>query len=554
MNRFRANCLLRFLLMGMLGLSVASCSSNSDPAYFGKLVPPTENALRVGNGAEPRSFDPHRSIHYADGHIYLNIFEGLTARDPRTLEARPALAVDWQSTEGARVWTFRLRRGAVFADGTPITAHDFVWSWRRLVDPQYASPYVFAAYPIRNGRAIADGQRPATALGVSAPDDYTVRVELERPTPIFAQLAAAWAFVVLPRHAIERHGERWARPEHLVASGPFQIEQYRPYDETVLVKNRRYWDAPSVRLDRVYLLPVVDQSQNANLYRAGDLDVVRNQYLPDPLIPALRTHRDFESGVFYGAFYFEFNVKQRPFDNLKVRRAFSLAIDREAIAERFLRGRDNRPTCSVVPPLVVGYKAPPCTLYDPVTARKLLAEAGYPGGRGLPKIVIHTQQLGTIRTIIQAVQSNWQQELGVQVEVQSEESQTFMARIERHDFQVTLGGWIGDYLDPAAFLDLFLGSDPNNHTRWQDDTYAALINRAESQPTQALRLRDFRAAEARLLAETPVAPVVTLSTQYLKKPWVHGWYPDPLGQHQFKYVWVDQQWQPQSVLAAAGRR
>ncbi|MBW4699491.1 MAG: peptide ABC transporter substrate-binding protein [Aphanocapsa lilacina HA4352-LM1] len=531
----------RFWLVIAVALCLGGCSTHADEIYFGRVIPPERDILRVGNGAEPRSFDPHRSIAYAEGHIYLNIFEGLTCRDPLTLEARPALALRWRSERGARRWVFSLRRGARFSDGVPITAHDFVYSWRRLVDPQRASPYVFAAYPIQNARAIAEGRLPPGRLAVRALDDFTVQVDLEQPTLILPKLLSAWAFVALPSHVIERRGERWAKPEHLVASGPFRLAGHVPYDQIVLAKNPLYWDRDRVRLEAVYLLPVAEQAQNANLYRSGELDVVRNTYLPKPLIRALRRRKDFLAGTYFATRYFNFNLARPPFGDVRVRRALSLAIDREAIARKFLGG--ETPAYGVVPPIVPGYPAPRANRPDPEGARRLLAAAGFPGGRGFPRFTVSLLDYDSSGTLAQAVQQMWKRELGIDVDLQSEEAQTYQARAERRDFDVLAGGWIGDYVDPAAFLDLYLNDNPNNRSGWVDPEFSRRLDLAAAQADAPGRLKRLADAEAYLLEQVPVIPLSHANSEVLKKPWVQGWHPDPLGQHLFKYVWIDREWQ-----------
>lgn len=536
-------------LLLAVALVLAGCSNYVEGRYFGRTTPPTENILRVGNGSEPRSFDPHKSILYPEGHVYLNVFEGLTSRDPRTLEPIAALATGWETRAAGRVWIFHLRRGAVFSDGTPITAHDFVWSWQRLVNPLNASPYLFAANAIVHAREISAGKRPPTDLGVRALDAYTLKVELEQPTPYFAKLVSAWAFVALPRRAIEYWGEHWTDLEHLVASGPFRVVEHIPYDQIVLAKNPRYWDRKNVQLDRIYLLPVTDTAQNANLYRAGELDIVRGGYLPPQLIRSLSRKADFQGGKYFASLFYSFNIKRKPFDDIRVRRALSLALNREDIALKYL-GNGETPAVGIVPPLIQGYRSTSTTRYDPAEARRLLAEAGYPGGRGFPTVTLTLYTNTTIETLAQAVQSGWKEQLGIQVELQREELQTFETRVIRHDFTVTTDGWIGDYLDPTTFLDLFLDANPNNHSGWTDPGYTALMDRASQIADPVTRNRLLERAEALLVDRAGVIPLVHLALPYLKKPWVKEYHPNPLGQYQFKSVRIDRDWQR---IVVAGR-
>ncbi|MBW4698456.1 MAG: peptide ABC transporter substrate-binding protein [Aphanocapsa lilacina HA4352-LM1] len=537
----------RFLL-ALAALALAGCAStDAGPLYFGKLVPPTENVLRVGNGAEPRSFDPHKSSGIPESHIFDNVHEGLTGYDPRTLAPRPALAVGWSADANAGVWTFTLRRNGRFSDDTPITARDFVWSWRRIVTPETASPYASFLYYVKNGQAIAEGKLPPEKLGVSAVDDYTLRVEMEKPTAFFIKMTPHYAFTVLPRHTIEKHGDLWTRPENFVGNGPFVIAEAVPYSQVVLKKNPLYWDSGRVRLDKVVLIPAQEESQNANLYRAGEIDVVFSNYLPAPFIRKLRTYRDFQGGAQFTNYYYSLNVKRGPLKDVRVRRALNLALDKQAIAERFI-GRGEKPATTFVPPGVPGYLPPPGPGYDPETARRLLAEAGYPGGKEFPVLTLYYNTQENHRTVAQAVQRMWKEQLGIRINLQNEEWQTFQARRERRDFDVARDSWVGDYIDPSTYLDLLSRDTLQNHPGWVDPKYTRLMSQANAEPDEQKRNRLLRAAEAYLIDQMPVIPVYFYALAYMKKPWVAGWYPNLLDQHPFKYVSIDRDW-PQHRLA-----
>jgi len=561
----------------------------ADEAYFGKLTPPTENILRIANGAEPRSLDPHRSAGVPEGKIFKNTCEGLAEYDPRTLAPLPALALDWQTGDGAKSWVFRLRRDGRFSDGQKITAHDFVYSWRRIIDPNTASPYASLLYYVKNGQAIAEGRfrlaaaqgfvpdpkdpthplalgeddlkDPAVAklaagrarvpytpadLGITALDDYTVRVEMEGPTAFFPKMTPHYAFCVVPRQAIEKWGDRWSEPAHTVASGAFRVVEYTPYSQVVLAPNPHYWDRARVKLDRVYLLPVQETAQNANLYRAGEVDVITSGNLPPTLVRELRRYRDYQTGTWFNTYYYDLNVRRKPFTDLRVRRALNLAVDKRAIAEKFL-GRGEQPATTFVPPGVAGYVPPAGPGYDPAAARRLLAEAGFPGGRGFPKITLYYNTQEAHRTVAEAVQRMWKQELGITVELQNEEWQTFQARRERRDYDIARDAWIGDYVDPSTFLALMAEDTLNNHPGWVDPRYSELLKRANAEADDTKRNALLREAEAYMLDQMPIVPVYFYSLFYLKKPWVDGWYPNLLDEHPFKFVRIDRSWRSPTV-------
>lgn len=542
------------IVLALAALALAGCTaSTADALYFGRLVPPAENVLYVGNGPEPRSFDPHKSAGIPEQHIFGSVYEGLTGYDPKTLAPRPATALRWRTNKTASVWTFFLRHDARFSDGTPVTAHDFVWSWRRIIDPATASPYANLMYYVKNAQAIAEGRvRPdgrkytPADLGVRAVDDYTLRVEMERPTAFFVKMTPHYAFTVVPRRAIERWGDRWTQPDHFVGNGPFRIAEATPYSQVVLTKSPTYWDRAQVRLDKVVLLPVQEESQNANLYRAGEADALFSNTLPAPLIRQLRRYRDYQGGAFFTNYYYDLNVRRKPFDNVLVRRALNLAIDKRAIAEEFI-GRGEVAATTFVPPGVPGYRPPTGPGYDPALARRLLAQAGYPDGRGFPKITIAFNTAEVHRTVAQAVQQMWKQQLHIKVELQNEEWQTFQARRERRDFDVARDAWTGDYIDPSTFLDLMSEDTLNNHAGWTDPKYTRLMTQANAEPNEERRNQLLARAESYLLDQVPVIPVYFYALSYMKKPWVAGWYPNLLDQHPFKFVWIDRDWQQHPI-------
>lgn len=520
----------------------------ADEEYFGRLVPPNENVLHIGNGAEPRSLDPHKTAGVPEAKIFNNVFEGLTAYNPKTLAPEPGIATRWESQDRARVWIFHLRREAKFSDGRPITAADFVWSWRRIVAPDTASPYANLMYYVKNAQAISEGKLPPEKLGVSALDDHTLRVEMAEPTAFFVKMTPHYAFTVVPRQAIERYGADWTKPEHTVSSGAFRVVEYSPYNQVVLEPNPYYWDRKRIRLDRIYVLPIQELSQMANLYRAGEIDTMISNQLPPTLIRELRQRKDYQSGPQFTTYYYDLNTRRKPFNDVRVRRAFNLAVDKAAVAYKFL-GRGELPATTFIPPGLPGYTAPPGPKYDPQKARRLLAEAGYPNGRGFPTVTIYYNTQEAHQTVAQAVQRMWKEQLNINVELQNEEWQTFQARRERRDYDIARDAWIGDYLDGSTYLDLFAEDTLNNHPGWVDRKYADLMTRANAEADDTKRAILLKEAEAYLIDQAPIVPVYFYALSYLKKPWVEGWYPNLTDEHPFKYVWIHRDWRKLSPIA-----
>ncbi len=521
----------RELLRLGLGSAFLSGCSRLPSAYFGRLQPPERNILRIGNAAEPRSLDPHK-VQGVIGELNLSmaLFDGLTEYHPRTLVPQPALALNWYPEKRATVWVFQLRPGARWSDGRPCTAQDFVYSWRRVVAPDTACPYANLLYFVRNGQAINEGKLPGESLGVSAPDDLTLRVEMEGPTAFFPLITSFFIFRSLPAWVIEAHGNRWARPETLVSNGAFTLLEHRPYDQVRLQRSDTYWDRARVQLEEVYFLPVTDPAQNVNLYQAGELDVSVGGVLPRPLLPALREFKDFHADGRFITYYTPFNCTRAPFDNLAVRRALSGVIERPELAERFIKG-DAAPARHFIPPGIPGYRNPPAPAWQKTASS------------ALPKrFTLSTMNREPDRTIAQVLQRTWKARFGITVEIASEEAQTFLARLRTHDYEVAIARWGGDYLDPTTFLNLFNGLNPQNYPNWDDQEYQARLALARVEADAARRYALLAKAEERLLAQSPIAPLFHTGLEYLQKPWVVGWEPNLQDLHPLKYVRIDRNW------------
>jgi ABC-type oligopeptide transport system substrate-binding subunit len=528
-------------IVGLLIVALALPGCITASAFFGKVAPPREQVLRYWNAAEPRSIDPHKTAGIPENNIMLNIFETLTTYDPKTLEPRPGIAESWEALDGARTWIFHLRKNAIWIDKHPVTAQDFVYAWQRAVTPATAAPYVSLQYYVRNGEAISNGKMPPSALGVRAVDDYTLEVQMERPTAFFAKMTPHYIFAPLPHWAIEKWGDKWTDPDKIVTNGPFKLVEHKPYDQITLVKNPDYWDVANVKLDKVIVIPIEDNSTGINLYKAGEVYAMQSNSIPLPFIKALKTKKDYVQGTFFTTYYFSFNVKKKPFDNVLVRRALNMATNKKAIAEDLL-GRGDIPATSLVPPGIAGYPELKGDEYNVAQAKSLLAEAGYPDGKGFPTITIYFNTLDTHRQIAEAIQRMWKETLNIRVELQNEEWQTFQARRERRDFDVARDAWTGDYLDPNTFLDLFASESLNNHTGWTNEEYSRLIDAANSEADTAKRTELMVKAEKMLNDEMPIVPLYFYALCYLKKPFVEGWHKNLLDIHPLKYVSIREDW------------
>ena len=543
----RTNRLHRTLGAALVAAAAFPAACLPSGEYFGNLALPDDGVLCVTNGDEPRSLDPHKVAGVPEQNIILNLYDGLTTYDPRTAEPIPCVAESWEPNADASVWTFHLRRDARWTDGAPLTAEDFVYSWRRIVDPATAAPYVNLMYYVKNAQAINEGRIDDVAsLGVRAVDACTLEVTMEQPTAFFISMTPQYVFTAVPRQAIERFGDAWLDPANHVSSGPFRLVQRIPYDRVVLEKWDGHWDAARVRLRRVVLYPTQDRNTVVNLYKAGEVAITwgDSQSIPSMYVKALRGKRDFYAASQFAVYYFSLNVKQPPMDDLRVRRALNMAINKRQICEELLQAGQT-PATTFVPPGTPGYPYPTGDAYDPEAARRLLAEAGYPRGEGFPPIEISFNTNETHRQVAETVQSMWKTELGIHADLTNMEWQTFLSHRERREYNgVTRGAWIADYFDPNTFLDIMASDSPNNHAGWVDARYSGMISAANREVDPRKRFELLAAAEQYMLDAMPVIPVYHYSGIRLKKPWVQGWYENVLDQHPLKFVSIDADWRP----------
>ncbi|HEY2953730.1 MAG TPA: peptide ABC transporter substrate-binding protein [Candidatus Eisenbacteria bacterium] len=512
--------------------------------------------LHFNLGAEPETYDPGLAAGQSDGRVARILFEGLTHEDARTLEPQPGQAYRWEMAPDGLTYTFHLRPGIQWTDGTPVTAGDFRWSWLRVLEPRNAARYAGLLAPIANAEAYNRGAiRDADSVGIAAPDDSTLIVRLAQPTAYFLYLAQFYTYLPVPRQAIAKHGNRWTLPGNIVSNGAFTLRTWRQNNRFEFARNPRYWDAANVKLDGVVAYTIDDLNTSANLYKAGVMDWCPSGYMPSQFVPYLREFADFRHGSYQGVYYYSMNVTRKPFNSVWVRRALNLAIDRDAIANDLLK-RSREPWGNMTPTGYPGYEHPPGLRYDPEEARRCLAKAGYPGGKGFRRISILFNTSEDHRRIAEAVQAMWKRELHIDVELSNQEWGSYLQATTGLRYDVARRSWIGDYLDPNTFLACWITSDGNNRSGWSSARYDALIHAAAREVDAAKRFTTLREAEALLLDQGPTIPVYHYSTNELVKPYVHGIYQTPLDVHPLNYVWIDRDWRRHAAepsLARGGR-
>lgn len=484
----------------MLALLLALVCAGCAPQHRADLV--------FLNGAEPETLDPALITGQPEGRVANALFEGLLAFD-KDGKPQPGAAESWEVSGDGRTYTFRLRDGLQWSDGTPLTARDFVASWRRTLEPSTASEYAYQLHYVKNARAFNEGKiTDFGQVGVSAPDDRTLRVELENPTPFFPDLCAFVTLLPVPLHSIGKHGENWIKPGNIVGNGAYLLESWRINDRIRLRKNPRYWNAANVALETIDIIPVSKGNTAFNLYAAGQADLMMDKGLvPPALLGEIKKRDDFHAAPFLGTYFLRYNCTRKPFKDPRVRRAFSLAIDKKSIVERITRAGEL-PADSFVPPGAGGYEPAAGSARDVGEARRLLADAGFPGGKGFP-IVTYLYSEGEMNEAVAVeLQGMWRRELGVNVQLLRQEWKVYLRSLSTLDYDIARSSWVGDYPDPNTFLDMFVTGGGNNRTGWGDPDYDKLIAAAAAETDPNRRHEILREAEDILVnRRMPVCPL-----------------------------------------------
>jgi oligopeptide transport system substrate-binding protein len=501
-----------------------------------------EQILHRGMGPEVADLDPQLATTANDYTVLSALFEGLVAEDPQTLAPVPGVAERWELSPDGLTYTFHLRNNAKWSNGDPVTARDFLGSWQRVLTPSLAADNAYLLYIVQNAEAFHKGQlTDFTQVGFSAPDDRTVRITLEHPASYFLSLLQHWVWwpVHLPTIAksgsTTERGNRWALPETFVGNGPFNLKAWRTGQHIDVVKSETYWDAAAVRLNGIRFHPIEDLNSEERAFRSGQLHLT--EALPVAKVDAYRREHPelLRIDAYLGTYYYTLNTN-RPFLNeTKVRRALALSVDRTGIAEKILRG-GQMPATAFTPPGTAGYTPVAGFTTDFAEARRLLAEAGYPEGKGAPILEILLNTSDNHRIIAEAIQADWRKELGLEIRLLNMEGKSVLAARRAGDFQILRSSWIGDYNDPATFLSVWTTDSGNNHSGWSNPAYDQLLFQAARTNDTDTRHALFRQAEAQLIADAPFIPLYTYTHVFLKSPSVQGWYPTLLDHHPYKHV------------------
>ena len=467
--------------------------------------------LVFANGGEAETLDPALMTAQLDMRLAYALFEGLTTYDAAG-QPRPGVAESWETSPDGRTYTFHLRADARWSNGDPVVADDFVFSWQRVLTPATAARNSYQLYYVKNAQRFNDpasGLTDFSKVGVQAVDARTLRVTLEHPTPFFLDLCCTSA--LLPAHppTVKAWGDAWTKPAHIVTNGAFVLQDWRLNDRMRLRKNPRYWNRDAVRLGTVDALPISQANVALNFFASGECDLLMDKGLvPVTLIGDLRHQPYFHSAPFLGTFFIRFNCSRPPFNDPRVRQAFSLVVDKSLLVEKITKAGEV-PAASFVPPGTGGYQPPtPGLGYDPARARRLLAEAGFPKGQSFPPFTFLYNNGEQNQYIGVELKSMFERELSVNMGLRPQENKAYLNTMSSLDYDLARSSWIGDYNDPNTFLDMWVTGGGNNRCGWTSPEYDGLIAEAARENDPAKRFDIFRRAETLLVREAvPICPL-----------------------------------------------
>ncbi len=523
-----------------LALALAGCGKRETSVERANR----DQILLVSAGSGLTDLDPQLATSVGEFNVLLALFEGLTDLDPATLEPVPAIAERWETSADGRTWTFHLSPAARWSDGRPLTAQDFVASWRRLLTPALGADYASLLHCIAGAEDYHRGRTADFAtVGVTARDDHTLDLRVTHPTPELPAILAIPPLFPVPLHVIgktgvaDRRGNPWTKPVTFVGNGPFRLTRWLYGQQIEAARDPGYRDAAHVRLHGVRFQLTENLETEERMFRAGQLHVVsalatgRVSEWRRQDSPALRTV------PYFGTDFLRLNTSRPPLDDPRLRRALALAIDRAQLAARVLLGTKS-PASTLVPSGFPGYATPAGQTLALAEARRLLADAGYPEGAGLRPLQLLYNNSDQHRAVFEAIQEMWRRDLGLRIELANQEDKMVRQARKLGDYDLLRSSWTADYRDPLTFLDVFTSTSGNNHTRWANSTYDAHLAAARDSADPAARTTALGRAEALLLAEAPIIPLYHYTNFYLVHPAVRGWSGNPMDRRPLKQLWL----------------
>ncbi len=540
------------IIVALMGAVVLTCCGDrrSTADVFAE-----QGILVIGNNAEPQSLDPHKATAVADGKIISTLLEGLVRPDAQAEGlAHPGMAERWEHNADASEWTFYLRE-AQWSDGQPVTAHDFVYAYRRLLHPAFAGRYAEMLYPLAGAEQYNKGMAPWESVGVQAVDDRTLKLKLKGPTPHLLQLVLHYTWYPIPAHHVEACGgmlersSRWTQLGRWVGNGAYVYSGHRFNDFLSVSANRRYWRAAEVRNKGIRFLPIVNGYTETRMYLGGKLHITNN--VPPEMLARVKSvaPNHYCQDPYYCTIFYRLNATRPPLDDVRVRQALSLAIDRDSLVNKVVRGA-GKATLTFTP-AGAGYAATaPVFIQEPTQklreekARDLLAAAGYAGGKGFPILELMTTSRDVQRVMAETIQAMWKDVLGIHVEIRSCEWTAYKSAQQSMQYDISSSSWSGDYLDASTFVELWRSGGGNNCTGWGDPRCDEAMESARVCGDAVTRASLLQRAEELMLEAQPIVPLYTSERTYMKHPSIRGWYPLILDNHPLDAVQLSEVSQP----------
>lgn len=504
-----------------------------------------DQVLHKGNGSEPQDLDPHTVSGNVEHFILMALLEGLVTEDPKDLHPVPGVAERWDISPEGTIYTFHLRTNALWSNGDPVTAMDFVNSYERILLPELAAEYSYMLYPVKNAEAFNKGDiKDFSQVGIKALDPHTLQITLHSPAPYFIGMLihSSWFPVHLP--TVKKHGgiadrsNRWTLPGNFVGNGAFRLKEWKINGYVRVEKSATYWDAANVRLNEIYFYPTENIDAEERAFRAGMLHLTMD--VPQTKIQVYqKEHPDLiRAEPILTTYFYRFNVTHPPLNDVRVRKALSMAIDRDLIVRKVARG-GQVPAYNLTPPGFPGYFPTARIQNDLALAKKLLAEAGFPGGKNFPAVSLLFNTHEGHKAIAEAIQEMWTKNLNLRVTLRNEEWKVYINSQQKLDYDIARAAWGGDYVDPNTFLDMFVTDGGNNETGWSNKEYDRLITEAGRTGDMPKRFELFQKAEAILMDEVPIMPIYFYTRPTLVHPSVKNFFPTVLDLHPWKYVYLD---------------
>ena len=536
--------LLRRLLPALCALLLLpACSKSSAPAEGGApgaTAPAGKKILLVGNGAEPQDLDPQIVTGVPEHHIIMSLVEGLVTEHPSGVGVSPGSAERWETSADGLTWTFHLRADAKWSNGDPVTARDFVRSYERFLSPAIAGQYAYFLFHVVGAEEFNKGElKDFSQTGFSAPDDRTLVIRLKAPVPFLLESMKhyAWFPVHIPTiekfGGLARPGSLWTRPGNFVGNGPFVLAEWKPNQHILVTKSPTYWNSAATKLDGLKFLPVDNAETEERMFRTGQLHVTNA--LPLPKIPVYRDQnpKEFRSDDYYSSSFIRVNTKRKPLDDVRVRRALALALDRETYV-KILEG-GQKPAYHFTPESPA-YSPRARLSHNVEEARRLLAEAGYPDGKNFPPVEFLYVTSNTGKQLAEVFQQMWRTSLGINIALRNEEWKVYLSSQESQNYALCRAGWTGDYPDPHSFLDMWVTDGGNNLTGYSNPEYDRLLASALSSPDETARMEIYQQLDAFIVRDLPVIPVNFSKTIRALSPKVLNWAPNLLDNRGWQYI------------------